>query len=112
MNKTDIASTASQFVEAFGSTAHTAIGAYRSGGDRLGEFAARRWDRAFRQASPRLSAETRRNAANARKVFSRYYRQGLALSSSGAGVVVDTLVQAAGTAIERADAWQQTRARA
>lgn len=110
MNTTAITSTAAQLLDAFDTTAHTAIDAYRSGGERLGELAARRWDRAFRQASPRLSAETRRNAANARKVFSRYYRQGLALSSGGAGVVVDTLVQAAGTAIERADAWQQERA--
>lgn len=102
--------TATQLVEAFGATVHSAIDAYRAGGDRLGEFAAQRWDRAFREASPRLSAETRRNAANARKVFGRYYRQGLKLSSSGAGVAVDTVVQAAGTVIGRAEGYRQARA--
>jgi hypothetical protein len=96
-------------VEAFGTTAHSAIGAWRAGGDRLGAFAADRWDNAFRQASPRLSAETRRNAAHARKVFSRYYRQGLDISSSGAVAVVDTLVQGAGSAIERAESVRQAR---
>ena len=109
MNSTTFTTSANHVVEAFGTTAHSAIEAYRAGGERLGEFAADRWDRAFKEASPRLSAETRRNASNARKVFSRYYRNGLQLSSSGAVVVVDTLVQAAGNAIERAGAFQQAR---
>lgn len=102
--------TATQFLEAFGATAHGAIDAYRAGGDRLGELASSRWDTAFEQARPQLSAETRRNAANARKVFGRYYRQGLQLSASGAEVAVDTLVQAAGAALERAQAFHQARA--
>ena len=110
MNTTTFSSTASQIVEAFGTTAHSAIDAYHAGGQRLGELAASRWDQAYKQASPRLSAETRRNAANAREVFSRYYRQGLQLSTGGAATVVDTLVQAAGTAIERAEALRQARA--
>ncbi|TFZ00354.1 hypothetical protein [Ramlibacter humi] len=101
--------TATQFIEAIGTTAHGAIDAYRAGGERLGEFASARWDGAFEQARPQLSAETRRNAANARKVFSRYYRQGLQLSASGAEVAVDTLVQAAGAALERAEAFRQAR---
>ncbi|KQT08733.1 hypothetical protein [Ramlibacter sp. Leaf400] len=100
----NITTTAAQVVEAFGVTAHGAIDAYRAGGERLGRFAAERWDIAFEQARPRLSAETRRNAANARKVFARYYRQGLQLSSSGAGTAVDTLVQAADGALARARA--------
>jgi len=109
MNST-ITTTASQLVDAFGSTAHSAIDAARAGGERLGSLAAQRWDHAFRQASPQLSAETRRNAANARKVFARCWRQGLTLSTEGAERAVDTFVQVAGSAIERADAWQQARA--
>ena len=98
----DFNTTATRAVQTFGSTAHAAIDAWRTGGERLGRFAAERWDVAFEQASPRLSDETRRNASHAREVFSRYYRQGLQLSSSGAGSAVDTLVQAAGNALARA----------
>jgi hypothetical protein len=106
---TRFAATATQVVEAFESTAHTAIDAFSAGGERLGDFAAARWDRAFKETSPRLTPETRRNAANARRVVGRYYRQGLSLSTTGATAVVSTLVQAAGTAIERAEALRQAR---
>ncbi len=110
MNDNRITATAAQFVEAFGSNAHGAIDACIAGGERLGGFAAERWDRAFEQASPRLSAETRRNAANAREVFSRYYRQGLERSGGGAARAVDAMVKAAGSAIERAEAFRCARA--
>lgn len=102
--------TATHVVEAFGTTAHSALHACREGGERLGALAGERWDRAFKEASPRLKPETRRNAAKARKVFARYYHQGLQVSTTGAGTVVDTLVQAAETAIERAAAYQAARA--
>ena len=102
MNTQAFTQTASQVVDAFGTTAHSAIDAYRAGGERLGEFASERWNSAFAQARPQLSAETRRNAANARKVFGRYYRQGLALSTGGAAIAVDTLVELAGNALARA----------
>jgi len=105
-----LTATAVQLLDAFGSTAHTAIAACRTGGERLGDFAARRWDRAFREASPQLSAETRRNAANARKVAARYWRQGLERSTGAAEAAVDTFVDAAAGAIRRAEAWQRTRA--
>ena len=110
MDTSHLATTATQWVEAFGTTAHSAIDACREGGERLGGLAGARWDRAFEEASPRLTPETRRNAANARKVFGRYYHRGLALSTAGAGTAVDTLVQVAGTAIERAAALQAGRA--
>jgi hypothetical protein len=98
-----------RFVEAFGTTAHSAIDAWRAGGERLGRVAAHRWDSAFEQARPHLSAETRRDAANARKVAARYWRQGLHVSTSGADAAVDALVQAAGTALERAEALRRSR---
>jgi hypothetical protein len=109
MNAPHFSKTATQFVEAFGTTAHSAIDACREGGERLGDLAADRWDRSFKEASPRLKPETRRNALHAREVFARYYQRGLEASTSGAATVVDTLVQAAGGAIERAAAYQSTR---
>jgi len=110
MNTTStFAANATHFVEAVGATAHSAIDACRAGGERLGTLAADRWDRAFEEAKPRLKPETRRNAANARKVFGRYYRRGLALGTTGAGIAVDTLVHAAGAAIARADAVHAAR---
>lgn len=109
MNTTAFTTACTSALEAFGATAHGAIDAYRAGGERLGEFAAERWDRAFEQARPQLSAETRRNAAHTRKVFARYYRQGLAMSSSGATVAVDTLVHAGGAALQRAEGFARAR---
>ncbi len=110
MNANQFNSAATQWVDGFGSVAHTAIGAWREGGNRLGDFTRARWDAAFTEASPKLSAETRRNAANARKVIGGYYTKGVALSASGAEVAVDTIVQAARQGLERAASWQQTRA--
>lgn len=110
MNDNRITATAAQWVEAFGSNAQGAIDTCIAGGERLGDFAARRWDVAFEQARPQLSAETRRNAANARKVFARHYRQGLQRSGEGAGRAVDALVAVAGRAIERAEALRAARA--
>jgi hypothetical protein len=109
MNTSTLATAATHFVEAFGTTAHSAIGACREGGQRLGELAGERWDRAFQEASPRLKPETRRNASHARQVFARCYRQGLQASTAGAQAAVDTLVQAAETAIERAAAYHAAR---
>lgn len=92
---------AGRFVQAFGNGAHGAIDAWRSGGERLGAATARRWDDAFERSRAQLSAETRRNAANARKVFARYYNNGLALAAGGATIAVDTMVQAAEAALDR-----------
>lgn len=110
MNTADFTANATHFIEALGTTARGAIDAWRAGGERLGEFTAQRWDQAFKQASPRLTPETRKNAVNAKKVFGRYYAKGLALSTSGAEVAVDTLLEAAATAVERAAALKQSRA--
>lgn len=101
MDKQTFTAAAGRYVQAFGNGAHGAIDAWRSGGEWLGQHAATRWDAAFAQARPQLSAETRRNAANARKVFARYYNSGLALATSGATIAVDSVVQAAEAALER-----------
>ncbi len=97
-------STATNAIEAFGATAHSAIDAYRTGGERLGELAGQRWTRAFRQASPKLTEETRKNATHARKVIGGYYSRGIDLSARGAGTAVDTLVKVTGSALQRAKA--------
>jgi len=109
MNAQQFSKTAAQAIETFGTAAHGAIDAYREGGARLGAFAGRRWNAAFRKASPELSAETRKNAAHARKVFAGYYTRGVQLSASGAEVAVDTVVQAAATAVDRAAAYAAAR---
>jgi len=110
MDTNTFSATATGLVAKFGNTAHTAIGAYREGGERLAGTLEQRWKTALRQASPQLTAETRRNAARAQKAFSTYYAKGLAVSADGAEVVVDTLVGATVTAIERAAAFARARA--
>jgi hypothetical protein len=110
MNTERIVSVAHQCIDGFGSTAHVAIDAWRDGGERLGQAAKSRWDAALKQSAPKLSPETRRNAAHAQKVLGGYYSRGVRLSAGGAEVAVDTLVQAARVAVDRAAAWQQARA--
>lgn len=109
MNTQDAFKTTTGLIANLGTTAHVAIDAWRDGGERLGTVAGQRWKAALKQSSPQLSAETRKNAAHAQQVFAGYYNRGLQMSTSGATVVVDTLVGAAVAAVERAAAWQQTR---
>ena len=109
MTTTQFSSAATNAIEAFGTTAHSAIHAYRKGGERLGTLASQQWTRSFKQASPKLTPETRKNAAHAQKVFGGYYAKGLALSASGAEVAVDTVVQVTARAVERAAAFAQAR---
>ena len=106
MKKTHYAP-AAELVAGIGSTAHQLIGAYRSSGEWLADVAAARWNKALKEASPKLTAETRRNAAHAREVIGGYYSRGLALSASGAETVVDTLVGAAVAATQRASRFQR-----
>ena len=101
--------TARTCIAGFDSTAHRAIDAWREGSDRLGGLARKRWDSAFREARPKLSPETRRNASHARDVFAGYYARGVSLGAQGAEVAVATLVEAATAAVDRAEAWQQAR---
>jgi hypothetical protein len=112
MSQSDFSATATIVVRAFDTTARGAIEACRLGGARLGDLAAQQWERAFEQARPRLSPETRRNATRTRKAVARYYRQGLSVSTTGAEAVVETLVQAAGLAIERAEGLRNRSSRA
>ena len=90
----------------FGNAAHQAIGAYRVGGERLADTLEQRWKAALKETAPKLTPETRKNAAHAQQAFSGYYARGLALSADGAEVVIDTLVGAAVAAIERAAAFK------
>lgn len=104
MDTQKIVDTATGFVATFGNAAHQGITFYRTTGERFAEAVSSKWDEAFKQASPQLDAETRKNAKNAKQVFGRYYAQGLAMSADGAVVVVDTLVGATIAGIERAAA--------
>ncbi len=104
MNSTNFSATATDLVAKLGTTAHEVIGAYREGGERLAGTLEQRWKSALKETGPRLTAETRRNAARAQHAFSMYYARGLNLSADGAVVVVDTLVGATVAAIGRASA--------
>ena len=109
MNPTLIAQATTRAIDTFGSTAHQVINAYRDAGARLHTLAEDRWDAAFKESAPKLSAETRKNAAHLQKVCSGYYARGIALTADGAKVVVDTLVGAALATTERAAAFAAQR---
>lgn len=101
---------ATSLIGSFGNAAHQAIEAYREGGERLATVLEQRYKAALKETGPQLTPETRKNAAHAQQVFSGYYAKGLTLTADGAVVVVDTLVGAAVTAVERAAAFKQARA--
>jgi hypothetical protein len=109
MTKT-FSANATDLVANFGNAAHHAIGVYREGGERLADTLEQRWKAALKETAPKLTPETRKNAARAQQAFSEYYARGLALSADGAEVVVDTVVGAAVAAIERAAAFKQAYA--
>lgn len=91
--------TAGQWITGFDLGAHRAIDGWRSGGERLGQAARARWDRAYAESKPQLSAETRRNATHFRDVVSRYYGQGLEGSAQAAERAVASVVQAVQSAL-------------
>ncbi|WP_048441855.1 hypothetical protein [Caenimonas sp. SL110] len=107
MTTEKITATAKTVIANVGNTAHQGVGLYRKGGKRLATVMGKRWDAAFKDASPKLSAETRKNAAHAQEVIGSYYSRGLALSADGAVVVIDTLVGGAITAIDLAATLKQ-----
>ena len=109
MTAEQITTAANQIIDGFDSNAHQFIGIWRDSSERLATAARERWDTAFEQSKDQLTAETRKNAQHARKVFSGYYAKSVDMATAGAEVAVDTLVQAARTAVERAASWQQAR---
>jgi len=109
MDTSTFSTAATNALANFGISAHHLIGVYREGGERLATTLEQRWKAALKEASPQLTAETRRNAARAQQAFSASYSKGLALTADGAEVVIDTLVGAAVAAVERAAAFQQAR---
>ena len=106
MHKHEFTTAAKSALGRFGQSAHEAIELYREGGDRIAALAGQRWDRAFAQAKPQLSPETRKNAANAKRVAGRYWTRGVAMSADGAKVAVDTFVGATIAGIERVAAYK------
>ena len=110
MDKHEITAATTAAFGRFGDAAHGAITLYREGGERLARAAGERWDLAFERAKPQLSAETRKNATHAKKVFARYYDRALSLSADGAGIAVDTFVGAAIAGIERVAGYTPAKA--
>jgi hypothetical protein len=99
MQNTPFGTTAQQILAGFDTQAHRAIAGWRTGGDRLGQLARDRWDRAFAESRAQLSAETRRNATHFRDVVARNYTLGIELSATGAERAVSTIVAAAQSAL-------------
>lgn len=110
MDAAHLTSIATRLVDGFDSNAHQLIALWRDSSERLGAAARQRWDAAMQESSPELSAETRRNARHAQKVFAGYYGKAVAMGTSSAEVAVNTVVHAARNAIGRAVSRQQARA--
>ena len=101
-NVTPIATQVVDIITLVGQTAHKGIDLYRQGGERLLSATEQSWNRALKASSAELTAETRKNAKHAQKVFSGYCAKGLVVTADGATVLVDTLVGAALTTARKA----------
>ena len=111
MDTQRISTAAIDLVGKFGNGAHHVIALYRSGGERAAASFEQRWNAAFEESKPQLTAETRKNAARAKKAFTDFYAKTLAMSASGAEVAVDTFVGASVSAIARAGKFAQANPR-
>jgi hypothetical protein len=89
-------------IESYGNTAKNVIHAYRVGGERVAGLLEQRWNVAFEQSLPQLSAETAANAAAAKQLVGGYYAKGLSVTTDGATDMVAQLVRLAGSGVERA----------
>lgn len=99
MNTHTLSGVTTDLIAAYAATAHNMIHVARAGSERVAGFLERRWDEALEQSSPQLTAEVRRNAANARKVVGGYFSRSVALTTSGADTVVDQIVRIAGEGV-------------
>jgi hypothetical protein len=94
-------SSAEHWIDVVDAQARRAIAAWRTGGESFGHAARERWDRAFAESSPQLSAETRRNASHLRDVVARRYACGVDAAAQGAERAVAAVVHAAHAAVAR-----------
>lgn len=101
MQATNLSIITNDLIASYGNTAKNVIQAYRAGGDRMVDFLEQRWDSAFQESSPQLTAEVRKNALNAQKVLGSYYAKGVAMTTEGAESVVDKFIKFAADGIEQ-----------
>jgi hypothetical protein len=87
-------------IESYGNTAKNVIHAYRVGGERVAGLLEQRWNVAFEQSLPQLSAAA--NAAAAKQLVGGYYAKGLNVTTDSATDMVAQLVKLAGSGVERA----------
>jgi len=102
MDTTRITTHARAWINGAGDVAHRAIDAGHAAGEQLAATADARWRRAMRESAPQLSAETRRNANQAKRALGRRYQRALVLARDGAHGVVDTAVGIALAGTDRA----------
>ena len=112
MDTRTFSATTSALIENWGQAGHKAVAAYRQGGERLASTFEQRWKAALKETSPKLTPETRKNAARAQEAFGGLYAKGLALSAEGAEIVIGALVGTAVAAVERTAAFRQANANA
>jgi hypothetical protein len=102
MSANKLSAVTTDVIESSGKAVKNIIKACRVGSGRVTGALEQRWDQAFEQALPQLSAETAKNAANAQRVIGGYYSKGLALAAGSADAFVGQLVKAAETGVDRA----------
>ena len=101
MRASNLSTVTTDLIESYGNTAKNVIHAYRMGNQRVARFVDQRWETAIQQTTPRLPAQTRKNALSAQKTISGFYVKGVVATSDGADLVVDKVVELAGKGVQQ-----------
>ncbi len=101
MSNKNLSTVTTDLIESYGNTAKNIIQAYRVGNQRVARFVDQRWEKALTQSATQLRTDVRKNALVAQKKISGIYIKGIDVTSDGADVVVNKVVELAGRGVQQ-----------
>lgn len=101
MSNKNLSTVTTDLIESYGNTAKNIIQAYRVGNQRVARFVDQRWEKALTQSATQLHTDVRKNALVAQKKISGIYIKGIDVTSDGADVVVNKVVELAGKGVQQ-----------
>lgn len=101
MSNKNLSTVTTDLIESYGNTAKNVIQAYRLGNRRVVAFVDQRWEKALHKTASRLRSEVRKNALTAQKTISGMVVRGVTVTSDGADVVVNKMVEIAGKGVHQ-----------
>ena len=102
MTAKNLSTVTTDLITSYGNTAKNVINAYRLGGERMIDFVDQRWERALDKVGAKLKPAVRGNALSAQQKLSGYYTRGISMTTNGADMVVDKVVELASKGVQQA----------